>query len=658
MSRPTRVTIIGAGIAGLVTAKTYLQVCKHLNRQIELVVLDEGTDLGGVWSTQRQYPGLSVQAPNGYYEFSDMTIIDEEHPWDSFTPASHEQAYLEAYARKFDVYDKIRFATTVVKVRKRDMPSQPGWIVETAAGEIIECDKLVVASGLYSKHRPVPIPTSDFTGTSIHSRYLSLEHERLSKDPTVKDVVVVGACKSAVEACSVFLAAKKRVHWVVRPSDQGAPLIIYHPDKKPSPLAITLTRMFTIFVPSMWSASGLSYDFLHSGKWWLGTWLVQGVIKLMSQTVNKDIQYEKSQNGMKIRPKRESLFFYTSYLSLVVEGAPFFDALHKDNPEKLMVHRATPLKCESRELIVDDEEKGEVRIPADAVIWSIGWDPALDFFGPEDAAELGCPMNSSDIGDKTAYLPPQKGAASTSISTTTPTDPTVPSLEVYDQRTRKLFPATLNQNPAQPQDPTTSLTHSRWGLYRFTIPSKHFADGDRTLAFSGMISSGQTVTTSEIGALWAVAWLEDLFTQPPMPLLDKPDVERLVIPSPWLSNPQRQESLPQGDELKLLADAEIRFNQAFQERRYGLRGARAPQLNLEARSYIDLLCRDLGVEVQRKRTRMRERNGGALPMEKTGLWGGVKNWFREYFEPYLAPDYKGIVEEFLRNRAMELARRD
>lgn len=501
MSKPTRVIIIGAGIAGLVTAKTYLQVCKQLNRPIELVVLDEAKDPGGVWSTERHYPGLMVQAPNGYYELSDLTMIDEEHPQDSMIPAAHEHSYLEAYARKFEVLDKIRFSTKVAKVRSRKPPSQLGWTVETTSGEVFECDKLIVASGLYSQDRPIPVPVSEYTGTTVHSRYLSRVHQRLCSDPKVKDVVVVGACKSSVEACSVFLAAKKRVHWIVRPSDQGAPLLIFHPDQRPSPLAIALARLFPIFTPSIWSTSGFWYNFLHSGYWIFGSWLVHGFFKLMSWVIMKDVHYGKSQNSLKIQPKRKNLFFYTTYLSLVVEGAPFFDALHEDNPEKLTVHRATPLKCEGRQIVVEEEGKGKRGIPADAVIWSIGWDPGLDFFEREEAVEIGLPVSLKGTDGQKNISAPLKGAAPITTPKI-PTDPALPSLDFYDGKVRNLFPATLNQTPAQPQDPTTTLTHSRWGLYRFTIPAKHFANGNRTLAFSGMISSGQTVTTSEIGALW------------------------------------------------------------------------------------------------------------------------------------------------------------
>ncbi|OAG37894.1 hypothetical protein AYO21_07866 [Fonsecaea monophora] len=699
---PTRVIVIGAGIAGLVAAKTYLQVCKRLGRPLELIVFDEAGDPGGVWTTERQYPGLMVQAPNGYYELSDLSMVDEDYPWHSLVPAAREQAYLEAYARRFEVYDKIRFATTVVKATRREAPSQPpGWLVETATGEVLECDKLVVASGLYSKPRPIPVPVSSYTGTTVHSRDLGRVHERICADPTVNDVVVVGACKSAVEACSVFLARHKRVHWLIRPSDQGAPLIISHPDAKPNPLAVALTRFFPVFTPSIWSTSGFWYGFLHSGRWVLGTWLVQAFFGLMSWAIMREIHYGRSQNSRKIQPKQKSLFFYTTYLSLVVEGHPFLDALHEDNPDKLTVYRATPLKCEGREILVDEEGKGQRRLPADAIIWSIGWDLGLDFFEPEEAAEIGLPVplsNTSSSNTRSKNPDPLAsnggggdGGDARNPASATPADAAPPPLEFYDDKIRNLFPATLNRPPAQPQDPTRTLSHTRWGLYRFIIPSRHFARDDRTLAFAGFISSAQTATTSEIGALWAVAWLEDLFAHRPMPLVDRADAERFntltPLPPPSSKKPklgQQQQhdvdrSVAKNDDedlLQRLADAEIRFTQAFQERRYGLRGARAPELLLEARSYIDVLCRDLGVEVHRKRFRMRERNTrGVLPTTTTttsretgsssssssglglsglqGLWDAAKDWFREYFEPYLAEDFRGVVDEFLRNNLGE-----
>ena len=51
-SNQLRVGIIGAGIAGLVTAKVFL------SNGFEVVVFDKEPSLGGVWAPSRTYPGL------------------------------------------------------------------------------------------------------------------------------------------------------------------------------------------------------------------------------------------------------------------------------------------------------------------------------------------------------------------------------------------------------------------------------------------------------------------------------------------------------------------------------------------------------------------------------------------------------------------------
>ncbi|KIW99540.1 uncharacterized protein Z518_11279 [Rhinocladiella mackenziei CBS 650.93] len=659
MSSPTHVIVIGAGLAGLVAAKTYLQVSKQLGRPIDLVILDNASGPGGIWANDRLYPGLMLQGPNGFYEMSDFSMVDDEHPRYSLVAGPRVQAYLEAYARKFDVYDKIRFSTTVVKARRRVPPSPPGWTVLTSAGEILECHKLIVATGLYSTPRAIPLPADHYKGTSIHSRDLGKMHENISEDPTVKDVVVVGGCKSAVEACAAFLASEKRVHWLVRPSEQGAPMLILDLEARPNPLEISLTRLLSAFSSSPWNTNGFWYRFLHSGSWSLGTWLVNTVSNLMTNVVWKDAHYDKSQNTRKLEPKRKSIYFYIPYLSTINKGHPFLEALQEDNPEKVTVYRAKPLRLEGREVVIDEEGEGQRRLPADAVIWSIGWEPGLDYFEPEEASRLGLPVPthpSSTSINKCRETSTMANGELRTRATVTPVTSSLPSRDFYDRQIRALFPATLNQTPAQPQDPATALAHTRWGLYRLTIPSQHFATGDRTLMFAGLISSAQTALTSELSALWGIAWLEDLFVQPPMPLLDHADADRLTIPSPLGPNSKNTKTCSSlsPEDLKLLADAEICMGQAYQERRYGLRGASSPSLLTEAQNYLDLLCQDLGIDWQRKRTRMRQRDGGVVPMEKIGWLQWMKGWWWEYLEPYGAADYRGIIDEFLRNREQKL----
>lgn len=46
--------VIGAGLHGLVTTKTYRDVHPHAS----IFVLDKSSSIGGVWSKDRLYPGL------------------------------------------------------------------------------------------------------------------------------------------------------------------------------------------------------------------------------------------------------------------------------------------------------------------------------------------------------------------------------------------------------------------------------------------------------------------------------------------------------------------------------------------------------------------------------------------------------------------------
>ena len=69
-----RVGIVGAGVAGLTTAKV-LKEAGH-----EVVVYDKAPDVGGVWSRTRRYPGLTTQSPKAQYSLSDFPMPSVHRP--------------------------------------------------------------------------------------------------------------------------------------------------------------------------------------------------------------------------------------------------------------------------------------------------------------------------------------------------------------------------------------------------------------------------------------------------------------------------------------------------------------------------------------------------------------------------------------------------
>src|SRR5271170_809237 len=115
-----RAGIIGAGVAGLVTAKV-LRQAGH-----EVVIYDKAPDVGGVWSRTRRYPGLTTQSPKAQYSLSDFPMPRDYPEWPT---GAQVQAYLAAYASRFGLDHALRLSTEVTAAAPAP---GGGWTVTTA----------------------------------------------------------------------------------------------------------------------------------------------------------------------------------------------------------------------------------------------------------------------------------------------------------------------------------------------------------------------------------------------------------------------------------------------------------------------------------------------------------------------------------------------
>jgi cation diffusion facilitator CzcD-associated flavoprotein CzcO len=189
-----RVGIVGAGVAGLTTAKV-LRQAGH-----EVVVYDKAPDVGGVWSRTRRYPGLTTQSPKAQYSLSDFPMPRGYPEWPT---GAQIQAYLASYASHFGLDPVLRLSTEVTSAEP--VPGG-GWAVTAAgpagsAGQVSaveHVDKLVVANGVFCEPAVPPYPgLAEFTdaggrvlaGTELHD----VEQAR------GKRVLVVGYGKSACD---------------------------------------------------------------------------------------------------------------------------------------------------------------------------------------------------------------------------------------------------------------------------------------------------------------------------------------------------------------------------------------------------------------------------------------------------------------------------
>ena len=419
-----------------------------------------------------------VDSPAGLFEFSDTTMIDGNHPFLSRIDGADVSEYLDRYARTHNLDNRIRLKTKVVNV----LGEGEGWQVASHTGENLFCDKLIVSTGLASQAKQPDIPNIDngFAGPTLHTYFLGKDHHRLT-DPAVKQVVVIGGSKSAIETVCLCIYAGKFVNWTIRADRGGASMMTVTDKDKAHIIAVNATRIFNVFSPAIFAASGFWYKFLHSGKSCIGGKIEDFYWRSASKIVNNGPKYEKSTNGDRVRPIIGSVFWKPNCISLMDKKSSFLEHLHDHT--KLSVRRdiVTRLSNAGVHLAI-----GET-INADAIVYATGWEKSSSFFDKETTIELGLPIEMSDE--------PALGAEAWA--------------KLHQQAGMKVK-ATLPELQHPPNLNLLQATKTPYRLYRNIIPPKLAAKGDRSIALTGLLVTAQTVIFSEISSLYAVAYMEGL----------------------------------------------------------------------------------------------------------------------------------------------------
>jgi cation diffusion facilitator CzcD-associated flavoprotein CzcO len=214
-----RVCIVGAGIAGLVTAK----VLKADGFAVH--VFEKEPTLGGVWTTSRTYPELQTNTTREQYAFSDFPF---PRTADDFPTAEQVRRYLNAYADHFDLRDLLHFSTEVVSISRvpsESQESKPRFQVvvrPSSGGEAsiaYDFDFVAVCNGVFSvPHMPQIERQEQFAGPIIHS-------SQFTDAGLVKGAraVVVGAGKSALDCATVAARHARSCTLLVRSPRWTAP---------------------------------------------------------------------------------------------------------------------------------------------------------------------------------------------------------------------------------------------------------------------------------------------------------------------------------------------------------------------------------------------------------------------------------------------------
>jgi hypothetical protein len=161
------VAVVGAGPAGLVAAR-FLKA-----EGFQPVLFERGDRVGGQWSGASTgsgvWPDMRANTSRIMTRFGDL---DYPAGTAAFPHNAELRAYLEAYARGFDLLPHIRFGANVVEIARDGV----GYALATKDGEgrssRLVFPRVVVATGRYvAPYVPEADGLADFTGTGgvIHS---------------------------------------------------------------------------------------------------------------------------------------------------------------------------------------------------------------------------------------------------------------------------------------------------------------------------------------------------------------------------------------------------------------------------------------------------------------------------------------------------------
>lgn len=196
-----RIAVIGAGPSGITALKNLL------DQGLEAIAFDRNHEVGGNWIYSEDESHSSVFETT--HIISSKTLSQyEDFTFDDFDPEtadypSHDELrrYFQAYARKFGLYEHIRFNTMVVHCERIN---DQEWLITTEKEGIRSTEKftdLVVSNGHHWKPRWPNYP-GEFTGEFIHSH-----HFKKAEPFRDKRVLVIGggnsACDVAVETSRV-----------------------------------------------------------------------------------------------------------------------------------------------------------------------------------------------------------------------------------------------------------------------------------------------------------------------------------------------------------------------------------------------------------------------------------------------------------------------
>ena len=157
MSRDMRFAIIGAGMAGILSAVKLTEA-----GLTDFTIYEKADRVGGTWR-ENTYPGVACDVPSQLYCYSFALNSEWTHPYAS---GEEIEAYFEQVVREHDVERSIRFGDEIVSCEF----VEGRWQLETESGHRDVVDVVIAATGvLHHPSYPEIEGLESFAGHAFHS---------------------------------------------------------------------------------------------------------------------------------------------------------------------------------------------------------------------------------------------------------------------------------------------------------------------------------------------------------------------------------------------------------------------------------------------------------------------------------------------------------
>ncbi|MEP0710411.1 MAG: NAD(P)-binding domain-containing protein, partial [Algoriphagus sp.] len=204
-----KIAVIGAGPSGITALKNLI------DQGFNVVAFDRNSEVGGNWiysekeSHSSVFETTHIISSKTLSQYADFTFDDFDPAVSDYPSHDELRRYFQAYAKKFNLYQFIRFDTLVIHCEQID---ESHWEITSEKGGMRQKEiftHLVVCNGHHWKPR-YPEYTGEFAGEFIHSH-----HFKKAAPFAGKKVLVIGggnsACDVAVETSRV--SSKTAISW-------------------------------------------------------------------------------------------------------------------------------------------------------------------------------------------------------------------------------------------------------------------------------------------------------------------------------------------------------------------------------------------------------------------------------------------------------------